>query len=161
MSRISVVTPRGSSFTEGMGSKGPQVGGWDLGQNLSPGEETWAAGGNCALSHPDPLRPRRLATPHPAPTSCMSHSSAPALLLVLGFIASPLCSGPEAEATWSDSSLGLIHASPTDGGGVVFSVVMGQPPGQPAPCREEVLAFSLGHLLGKSGGQGSPTAPRP
>ena len=59
MSRISVVTPTGPSFTEGMGSKGPQVGGWDLGQNLSPGEETWAAGGNCALSHPDPHRPHR------------------------------------------------------------------------------------------------------
>lgn len=50
------MAPTGPSFTEGMGRKGPQVGSWDLGQNLSPGEETWAAGGSCALGHPDPLR---------------------------------------------------------------------------------------------------------
>lgn len=55
-----------------------------------------------------------LATPTPSgpPSSCVSHSSTPALLLVLGFIARPLCSGPEAEATCSDSSLGPIPCIP-------------------------------------------------
>ena len=66
MSRISVVAPTGLSFTEGLGRKCPQVEGWDLGQNLSPGEETWAAGGSCALGHPGPLRPLR-HTPRPPP----------------------------------------------------------------------------------------------
>lgn len=83
--------------------------GWDLGQNLSPGEETWAAGGSCALGHPGPLRPLRHP---PTPPSCVTYSSAPALLLVLGFITCPLCSGPEAEATCSDSSLGPILCIP-------------------------------------------------
>lgn len=41
--------------------------GWDLGQNLSPGEETWAAGGSCALGHLGPLRPLR----HPPPPTLL------------------------------------------------------------------------------------------
>ena len=82
--------------------------GWDLGQNLSPGEETWRLVGAVLSATRTPSGPG--GTPLPPPR--VSHSSAPALLLVLGFITCPLCSWPEAEATCSDSSLGPIPCIP-------------------------------------------------